>query len=1209
MHIMVSWWKGEESEDTLLRAAGNKLIEEAKWLSTQKEERFPENLRKRGSITIYLVDADDPRPALGDRLLRLFTERQARVLSDGKYGAFLFLTRSRGLGPWTDDNRNHVHLKGREFFIRTLSAYSLGKVIPVPGGDLGHSQPVARLHRLVLGNREWLPVAVTLDGIAEGIRRLQEVAGKELPRHATHLGAAEAELRTSIDDARAFTRTLMCLHQLGRRPQLHAEEAVRDEVRWLRGFGGSYELRRCINSLLETAPGGRVTVGGHEWTAEDLGLLQAMLRCYEIFRDLARWLASGAFHWAKGLRRLQENKPLRVLVIDEILAPDRNETDDPIARPLREALRKKLQTIRDAFDGDVTFEYVVHPVWSKLQESLAQAIPGEILALGLDVEYMPPADDGDRDALALLAAGQGGSEGEDKPVPPRLHDYHVILVEVEYREEYIGPRIVRALSSYFDRLDSAHEEDPFPKVKTKPRRPPPSIIVLTQSVNADHVQKCLNAGADAFVRKERILELPTRATRARILHQESEPRGSRWNFRSLYQLSHEDRATLQSGASDHLIRGREVDVIDRARLRRVPKADLHTHIGTSIALHTLQALALNTCGHAWARRRDNPELGPMLEQLTRHLWAIVLLAGWNFRAPLDARESVRIRAAVRCMWNASLRIARSDAPGESGWTYEVKVGSEPVDDVFDTILDGVQKAYPQFTRYEVTSLFVSILTLCEAHAGGLPGTWPQELWRYLELVPDVLGRAPSDAPAWPLLDDRVKRAESYLRRFAVEGAAAYPPLEERDGTSAAPLWMLTYQQVRARIDKVRDVIALQKAATWEQLHASLVRAADSLIPDATPDAQEALSKVQVPSLATLVTIPPVPALGERTLKRYLWGTGLLGADHLQYPENLLLAAHALVEQAAEENILYTELRCETIGYTKAGLSSIDATDLLCVALDVAVLLGVLQPEIAQTDAADERRAAPRGVHERWTRMNVLLGAKRHKENATVGEIAELVAYYLQRREDDPLLAAGTAPAWWKPAAVVGFDLSGKEEKKGDDHVGYIQPLFKYSAPITIHAGEQQPPEIIWEAVYRYGARRIGHGLRLRENLRLMDYCIREGICMELCPISNRFTNGFPAVERAERYQSGWREYYPLRFYLDRGLDVCINTDNRQLHGERSSLTDEYMAAAELAGGLTAWEVFRIVKCGFKHAFIPKDEVALLLTAAEERILACLDGFL
>jgi adenosine deaminase len=210
----------------------------------------------------------------------------------------------------------------------------------------------------------------------------------------------------------------------------------------------------------------------------------------------------------------------------------------------------------------------------------------------------------------------------------------------------------------------------------------------------------------------------------------------------------------------------------------------------------------------------------------------------------------------------------------------------------------------------------------------------------------------------------------------------------------------------------------------------------------------------------------------------------------------------------------------------------------------------------------------------------------------------LLSYYLQRGEaiSHPLPTS----AWWKPCRVVGFDLSGDESREISGFRSRIETLFTFCAPITIHAGEAATAESVWQAVYRLGARRIGHGLRLRENKRLLNYCVTEGICMEMCPLSNKFTNGFADVSTRQDYHGQQREYYPLRYYLDLGLDVCINTDNRQLHGGRS-LTEDYMCAARMVGGLTKWEILKIVKAGFKHAFLPKNDIEALLEEVENEV--------
>jgi adenosine deaminase len=68
--------------------------------------------------------------------------------------------------------------------------------------------------------------------------------------------------------------------------------------------------------------------------------------------------------------------------------------------------------------------------------------------------------------------------------------------------------------------------------------------------------------------------------------------------------------------------------------------------------------------------------------------------------------------------------------------------------------------------------------------------------------------------------------------------------------------------------------------------------------------------------------------------------------------------------------------------------------------------------------------------------------------------------------------------------------------------------------------------------------------------------------------------------------------YPLRFYYDFGLPVAICTDNPCI--SNASMTEEYMEACRRSGGFSKWDILRIIKMGFKNAFLPKEEVARML---------------
>ena len=207
-------------------------------------------------------------------------------------------------------------------------------------------------------------------------------------------------------------------------------------------------------------------------------------------------------------------------------------------------------------------------------------------------------------------------------------------------------------------------------------------------------------------------------------------------------------------------------------------------------------------------------------------------------------------------------------------------------------------------------------------------------------------------------------------------------------------------------------------ATWHKNIDRRLETAGKVIDDFLQEAaanlgMPGLLNNKAPSLHDLVVLPIRPSREDHRLRRYLWGCGLLGAEHLQYPENIILAAHDLVCQNIKDNVVYTEVRCETPGYTRAGLSAETATDLLCASFDLA--------------AAFERAVSKRS----FVRTNVLLAAKRHKSDHEIETVVSLLASYL-RRPSEPgssFQDKAKVPAWWKPARVVGFDLSGDELKR------------------------------------------------------------------------------------------------------------------------------------------------------------------------------------
>lgn len=183
--------------------------------------------------------------------------------------------------------------------------------------------------------------------------------------------------------------------------------------------------------------------------------------------------------------------------------------------------------------------------------------------------------------------------------------------------------------------------------------------------------------------------------------------------------------------------------------------------------------------------------------------------------------------------------------------------------------------------------------------------------------------------------------------------------------------------------------------------------------------------------------------------------------------------------------------------------------------------------------------------------------------------------------------------------LLGLDLAGDEGTHNpSDLSSSFLPAFASCIPLTIHAGEGESAENIWQAAYHLHADRIGHGLTLAQQPQLASRFRDRGICLELCPSSNREVVGFRDPSHPA---SSGLPTYPLRYFIDNGLPVTLCTDNPGI--SRTTLAGEYIAAARMNPGLTLWECLALVRQAFVHAFLPSAEREKLLKAVDMKIFS------
>ena len=154
--------------------------------------------------------------------------------------------------------------------------------------------------------------------------------------------------------------------------------------------------------------------------------------------------------------------------------------------------------------------------------------------------------------------------------------------------------------------------------------------------------------------------------------------------------------------------------------------------------------------------------------------------------------------------------------------------------------------------------------------------------------------------------------------------------------------------------------------------------------------------------------------------------------------------------------------------------------------------------------------------------------------------------------------------------VCAADLAGAEASYPmTEFMNLFQNAHKIGMPFTIHAGECGNAQNITDAV-SVGAGRIGHGIAMRGNRTLQRELAARETGIEMCPISNLQTK---AVQSSAEY--------PLREFLDAGLKVTINTDNRTV--SNTTLTKE-LEFVQKQYGIRDEEVLLLMKNAVDTAF-------------------------
>jgi adenosine deaminase len=208
------------------------------------------------------------------------------------------------------------------------------------------------------------------------------------------------------------------------------------------------------------------------------------------------------------------------------------------------------------------------------------------------------------------------------------------------------------------------------------------------------------------------------------------------------------------------------------------------------------------------------------------------------------------------------------------------------------------------------------------------------------------------------------------------------------------------------------------------------------------------------------------------------------------------------------------------------------------------------------------------------------------EAASEGNKIRVESLLCGMRQNNRSQEAAAAVVKYRNKGVVGFDIAGPEDGfPPTNQLETFEYLRKENAHFTIHAGEAYGLPSIWEAIQICGAERLGHGVRIIDDIDfsgdkpklgpLASYVRDRRIPLELCPTSNLQTGA------AKTYSD-----HPIGMLAKLRFRVTLNTDNRLM--SRTSMSNEMSECVKSFGWKFA-DLQRVTVNALKSSFIPFEE--------------------
>ncbi|MEN4011641.1 MAG: adenosine deaminase [Chloroflexota bacterium] len=251
------------------------------------------------------------------------------------------------------------------------------------------------------------------------------------------------------------------------------------------------------------------------------------------------------------------------------------------------------------------------------------------------------------------------------------------------------------------------------------------------------------------------------------------------------------------------------------------------------------------------------------------------------------------------------------------------------------------------------------------------------------------------------------------------------------------------------------------------------------------------------------------------------------------PEIIQRVTREAIEDAALDQIRYMEMRFTPVALSRQqGFPLRDVMEWVCHSVEQACQQYAIQARL-------------------------LVSMNRHEPLELAEEVVRLAVDFRER-------------------GVVGIDLAGNEaEFNAMPFLGLYRQARRAGLALSVHAGEWGGAENVRQAIQDFDADRIGHGVRVLEDARVVALAKERGTTFEVCITSNVHTGAVAALDA-----------HPLTRMLQAGLNATINSDDPAISCIR--LSDEYRLACEELG-LSRFQLNERVLSAARAAFLPPQD--------------------